>query len=90
MSTQSQLRALERRLNAMAYEPLCAEIARLDALVTALQAENEELRSQLAYADDCAERWRDDALQAINNAGAEPGLTVDGRLVACPPAGLHA
>lgn len=76
------LRRLNRRLNADAYDLLCAELARLEA-------ENESLRSQLSWAEDCAERWREDAIEAINaaadTAGGMPGLTVDGRMVVCLP-----
>lgn len=87
---KAALRRLNRRLNADAYDLLCAEIARLHAENETLCCENETLRSQLAWAEDCAERWRTDAIEAINAAGAEPGLTMNGRLVACTPAGAAA
>lgn len=67
--------ALRRRLNAAAYDLLCDEIARLDA-------ENERLRERLQYAEQCAEMWQRDAIEAIEQSGCAPGLTIDGRIVA--------
>lgn len=67
--------ALRRRLNAAAYDLLCDEIARLDA-------ENERLRERLQYAEQCAEMWQRDAIEAIEQSGCAPGLTIDGQIVA--------
>lgn len=58
-------------------------------MLAAQQAEQiEELTRRLDWADDCAERWRDDALdlqrQIADDTGGAPGLTVDGRLVVVP------
>ncbi len=69
--------ALRRRLNAAAYDLLCDEIARLDA-------ENESLRERLQHAEQCAEMWQRDAMEAIEQSGFAPGLTIDGRIVAVP------
>lgn len=55
-------------------------------LLAAQQAEQiDELQRRLAWAEDCAERWRDDALELQHHlaerTGAQPGLTQCGRLV---------
>lgn len=84
------LRALNRRLDAAAYGLLCEEIARLDEENSRLRTENADLLGRLSWAEDCVERWRDDALDAINAAGAVPGLTQSGHLVACMPDGAPA
>lgn len=88
------LRALRRRLNAQAYDLVNEALARLDAENEALRAENDDLRARLSWAEDCAERWREDAIEALNHAadevGGAPGLTMDGRLVVCMPQGAHA
>ena len=88
------LRALRRRWNAQAYDLVNEELARLDAKLDALRAENESLRSQLSWAEDCAERWREDAIEAINAqadaAGGAVGLTPSGHLVVVPAQGVHA
>lgn len=51
-------------------------------------AEIERLRAELAYAERCAEGWRDDALRAMEAACADgaraPGLTMSGALVLVP------
>lgn len=88
------LNALRRRLNAQAYDLVNEELARMDAENEALRTENELLRTRLAWAEDCAESWREDAISALNDmadkVGGVPGLTVDGRLVVCQPGGMHA
>jgi len=88
------LHALRRRLNAQAYDLVNEELARVDAENEALRAENEALRTRLAWAEDCAESWREDAIAALNDAAAKvggvPGLSMDGRLVVCQPRGMHA
>lgn len=74
----TDLKKLQRRLDALALEQLRAEAARL-------AAENDELRTQLAWAEDDAESWRRDAtemhLQLCELQCAKPGITVDGALV---------
>ena len=79
MNSQSRtLAALVRRLDREALAQLRQEAARL-------VDENEKLREQLAYAEDCAERWRENAISQLNDicerTGCAPGITVDGRLV---------
>lgn len=75
------LHALRRRLNAAAYDQINEELARLDL-------ENESLRTQLAWAEDRAERWREDAISALNDqaeaTGGAVGLTQSGHLVLVP------
>lgn len=72
---------LQRRLDAEALDQLRAEAARL-------AAENDELRTQLYWADESAESWRRDAtemhLQLCELQCAKPGITVDGALVVVP------
>jgi hypothetical protein len=60
------------------------ELGHLRTLAAAQAEEIEDLQRRLAWAEDCAERWRDDALQAIDDAGLAPGLTLGGHLVAVP------
>lgn len=50
--------SLLRRLDALASNQLCAEIARL-------ANENTLLREQLEWTERCAESWRDDALRLM-------------------------
>ena len=55
-------------------------------LLAAQQAEQiEELQRRLAWAEDCAERWRDDALalqeELATATGGVPGLTQAGQIV---------
>lgn len=59
---------------------LARDVDSLREITAELLAERDDLRTRLEWAEDAAERWRDDALQAIEHAGARPGLTVDGRL----------
>ena len=76
------------------HSPATAAIQRklerweLDHLRTlaAQQAEQiETLQRELAYAEDCADSWRRDALDMqqdlADRLGGTPGLTVQGRLV---------
>lgn len=88
MPLTRRLRALKRRLREQTFELLEQEVARLGT-------ENEELRQRLTWAEEVAESWRADAIEALNDAadacGGAPGLTLDGRLVVMPPqGGLHA
>lgn len=69
-----QRRAILRRLDALALTQLCQRVVELEA-------ENEELRRQLAHADDAAEFWQ---ANAIELAGDSPGLTQSGRIVRAP------
>lgn len=77
--TKGRIERIFRRLDALAYEQLCVEAARL-------AAEKEELRTRLYLAEDAAERWRDDALRMMDelraSTGAQPGITQAGALVA--------
>jgi len=79
MKPSLHVQALQRRFDRDAIGQLRAEVARL-------AAENDELRERLAYAEDAATSWRDDALdlqlQLCEQHGAQPGIAADGRLVA--------
>lgn len=68
-------RALMRRLDALAAEQLCAELARLEN-------ENATLREQLEWTERCAESWRDDALRlmGIEHEDHIVTLRMDGNL----------
>lgn len=72
------VKALLRRLDAVAFSQLAAQAA-------LLAEENESLRSQLAWAEDAAESWRDDALRMMEErcaaSGERPGITQQGQLV---------
>ena len=76
--------AIQRRLERW-------ELAHLRDLAVRQADELDELRRRLAYAEDCAEHWRQDALQlhadVAELAGAAPGITQDGRLVIVPEPG---
>lgn len=74
--------AIQRKLERWELEHL--------RLLAAQQAEQiEELQRRLNWAEDCAERWRDDALalhQDLAHAtGGAPGLTKAGELVVLEP-----
>ena len=73
MGPDVNARAVRRKMHAR-------ELLYLRELTAELLAERDDLRERLTWAEDSAERWRDDALQAIEDAGARPGLTVNGRL----------
>lgn len=50
--------------------------------------EIEDLRRRLRWAEESADSWRDDALRAIEDAGMQPGLTMNGTLVGVPQHGI--
>jgi hypothetical protein len=70
--------ALMRRLDNIAYDQLCAEVARLGE-------ENERLRRELSWAVSCADNWREDAMnlheQLALACGGSRGITQSGELV---------
>lgn len=73
--------AVARRLHAR-------ELETLRALVERQHAEIVQLRVELAFAEQSAESWRDDALRMMEEACADgsraPGLTITGALVTIP------
>lgn len=75
------LQALKRKLDRALLAHLVEHCDELRSELDACQSERDELRRRLAYAEDCADMWRDDALQAIRDAGAAPSLTLSGRIV---------
>jgi hypothetical protein len=76
---------LQRKLQAWELDHLRQVLAEQQALIEAQSAAIAVLQRDLARAEDAADRWRDDALQAINAAGCTPGLTQAGQLVALQP-----
>lgn len=82
------LHAMRRRWNAAAYDLVNEELARIALENARLVAENDQLRRQLAWAEGCAEGWREDALSALNDqaeaTGGAVGLTQAGHLVLVP------
>ena len=79
------MQAMRRRWNALAYDMVNEELARVAIENDRLQAENEELRRQLADAEDRAECWREDAISALNTqaeiTGGTVGLTLSGHVL---------
>ena len=63
MSTTAIAR-LRRRLNALAYDLVHEELARLDQ-------ENEALRSAVLRAEESADYWREQCLQALESTAAQ-------------------
>lgn len=82
------LNALRRRWNAVAYDLVNEELARVASENDRLVAENDELRRQLACAEECAAGWYEDAISALNKqanaVGGTVGLTKTGHLVVVP------
>ena len=76
------LAGLRRRLERLELAHLRGFIEEQRATIEALQDELASTKHQLACAEDSADRWRDEALQAIEDAGAVPGLTAAGDVVA--------
>lgn len=72
---------LPRRIKQAELAHLRELVAEYQARLDANEARIAELKRDRDYWADCADRWREDTLQAINDAGCEPGLTVDGRLI---------
>lgn len=74
--------AIQRRLERW-------ELAHLRSLAAQQAEQIEALERRCAWAEDCAERWRDDALELHSGlsdaSGGVPGLTMDGRLVVAAP-----
>lgn len=79
--TTPSLVTIARRLDAIALQQLREECARL-------AAENDQLRSELHWAEQAAESWRDDALrlmeEACSDGSRQPGITQSGALVTIP------
>lgn len=84
MPTSRALPRLPRKLQTWELHHLRQLVADQQAQIEAQAAEIAQLKHDLSRAEDSADRWRDDALQAINTAGCTPGLTMAGHLVALP------
>lgn len=78
MSKPAALSSIVRKLHRW-------ELAHLRELVAELHADNEQLRRELDYANDCAESWRDDVLR-LSEDGATLGLAQDGHIHLMPSA----
>ena len=79
-------RCLQDRLDRRAIHQLRDEVVRL-------AQENDDLRAQLASAENCAESWRDDAMRlsdALHQQGGRVGLTKQGALVPISGEARHA
>jgi hypothetical protein len=76
---------MRRKLHAWELEHLRQHVEELRAALDVAEQERDEAMQRASWAEDCADRWRDDALQAIEQAGQAPGLTMAGHIVAAPP-----
>lgn len=78
MSKATTAAAVLRRLDDLAYDQLCAEVARLGE-------ENDRLRRELVHMEFCADGWREDAMslheQLATACGGAMGITQTGQLV---------
>jgi outer membrane murein-binding lipoprotein Lpp len=85
MNTRTaRLAQIQARWDARAVEQLRAEVARLAAENERLEAELYRAEGRAASAEEWAESWRDDFYRACETNGAQPGITMDGHLVAVP------
>jgi hypothetical protein len=82
------LQALNRKLHAWELQHLRHLTGELHAQLEATQAELADTQRRLSWAEDNADRWRDDFLQAIEDTGATPGLLPSGQVVAIPAGAL--
>lgn len=85
--TARALQALNRKLERWELAHLRQHVEELRLQLDAQLAELAETKRQLSWAEDCADRWRDDALNAIADAGCLPGITITGAVVALPQQG---
>ncbi|MBT9495343.1 MAG: hypothetical protein IV107_23980 [Paucibacter sp.] len=85
-ATDLQLSALVRKLHAWELAHLRELVEQQRQQIDELAASNQRLYSELTDAEDRARFWHEDALRAIEEAGAVPGLTMDGHIVALQPA----
>lgn len=76
--------AIRRKLHGWELLHLREHAAALEQRLEELEAENERLRSELTYAEDLADSWRDDVMRMMED-GMEVGLTKDGHVVALTP-----
>ncbi len=79
--------ALRRKLHAWELQHLREVVAEQQQAIQELQADVADLKRRLHWAEDNADRWRDDFLQALEDTGRTPGLTVDGSVIALPVQG---
>lgn len=85
-ANSSLVRNLRRRLDRWELPHLRELAARQAEQIEQLQAELEDTQRRLTWAEDCAEQWHEQTMQALNDAvDADPerlciGLTQDGRV----------
>jgi hypothetical protein len=85
---RNPLGSLTRKLERLELAHLREFIEEQRATIEALEADLADTKRRLLWAEEAADSWRDDALRAIEQAGATPGLMLDGTVVAVP-AGVH-
>lgn len=75
-----------------ALEQLCAEVVRLAEENERLAAQLDDALTRLDQAWRWGESWQEDFYRACETNGTQPGITIDGHLVAvqqenhpCPP-----
>ncbi len=79
-SAVEELKAIQRKLDAWELEHLREHAAALAELVDQQSAEIERLKSELAWADDCAEMWQNAANALQESTGATIGITREGQM----------
>jgi ABC-type transporter Mla subunit MlaD len=82
------LQALNRKLHAWELQHLRELTAELHAQLEATRAQLSDTLQRLSWAEDAADRWRDDFLEVIKQTGSTPGLLVTGQAVAIPAGAL--
>ena len=79
-----QYPALVRKLHGWELLHLRQLVELQRAALDQAEQERDQALRRAHQAEDDAERWRDEWLQTVNEAGLVPGLTVAGHVVALP------
>ena len=77
--------SLQRKLHRWELHHLRQVVADQQTQIEAQAAELATLKRELSWAEQSAESWRADALQAIEDAGCMVGLTQTGQVLAVQP-----
>lgn len=84
----TELAAMQRRLDAWELQHLRAHAAELAERLEAAERELEDTKRTLAWSDDCAQMWRDHAMNleaSLDDEGSQAdrhvGLTASGHLL---------